>query len=68
VVEIEDKCVRQLLQYQTDIKTAVGQENFNALWRAHNALFAQLAQRYKFRYADQEGNESQTPVLLPERP
>jgi hypothetical protein len=64
LVEIEDKCVRQLLQYQTAIKTAVGQENFNALWRAHNALFAQLAQKYKFRYVDQNGNESQTPVLL----
>ncbi len=68
LVEIEDKCVRQLLQYQTDIKTAVGQENFNALWRAHNTLFAQLAQKYNFSYANQEGNESQTPVLLPEPP
>ncbi|MHC4618618.1 MAG: hypothetical protein ACYTEQ_12800 [Planctomycetota bacterium] len=68
LVEIEDKCVRQLLQYQTDIKTAVGREDFNALWRAHNALSAQLAQKYKFRYVDQNGNERQTPVLLPEPP
>jgi hypothetical protein len=68
LVETEDKCIRELLGYQADIKNAVGQEDYGALMSEHDELLGQLARKYRYTYEDRNGNARPLPEALPEPP
>ncbi|MHC4622336.1 MAG: hypothetical protein ACYS4W_00360 [Planctomycetota bacterium] len=68
LVETEDKCIRNLLAYQVDIKKALEQNDYRALQAEHDELFAKLARKYKYTYVDRNGKQRPTPSPLREPP